>query len=82
MCATCARFSTGLTGTCTTPARAAASGSRHASRDLGSQLATRSPLPKRASTAAIAPTAASASAKVITPARSTSAGASGCPRNR
>ena len=40
---TCIRFSSGLTGTWTRPARAQASGSRLVSRFLGSQDATRSP---------------------------------------
>ena len=43
MCATCARLSSGLIGTCTSPARAAASGRTQASSVLAIQLATRSP---------------------------------------
>ena len=43
MWATCIRFSSGLTGTWISPARAQASGSRLVRRFLGSQEATRSP---------------------------------------
>ena len=43
ICATCARLSSGLTGTWTSPARAAASGIRQVSSPFAAQLATRAP---------------------------------------
>src|SRR3569623_26601 len=82
ICATCARLSSGLTGTCTSPARAAASGITQASRVLGSQVATRAPAAKPCSAShdATAPTMTSSPAKSSAPARSTKATSSGRPR--
>ena len=82
ICATCARLSSGLTGTWTIPARAAASGSRQVSSPLAAQLATRSPFASFASSQpASSATRPARSAWLSVRSFSTSAGASRAPRS-
>ena len=83
MCATCARLSSGLIGTWTSPARAAASGIRQVSSPLAAQLATRAPGSgtRAASQPASRATRVLKSFQLSVPPRRTSAGASSRPRS-